>query len=72
MNKSTDLRRARRAVSPWTVLIYIFLIAMAAVMILPFLWMVVTSLKTQTEATTMDPFRLFPASPQWQNYAEPL
>lgn len=41
-------------------------------MILPFLWMVITSLKTVTESTAMNPFVLLPEAPQWQNYLNVL
>jgi len=39
-------------------------------MILPFLWMVLTSLKTVTESTSMNPFVIFPSEWRWENYAE--
>ena len=44
----------------------------AVIMILPFLWMVITSLKTVTESTAMNPFVLLPKDPQWQNYLNVL
>lgn len=37
-------------------------------MILPFLWMVLTSLKTVSESTSMNPFIFFPKVLQWENY----
>jgi ABC-type sugar transport system, permease component len=52
-----------------TVATHAFLILGACFMIFPFVWMVLTSLKTNTECTTMDPFVFFPAVPQWNNYA---
>ena len=39
----------------------------AAVILLPFAWMILTSLKTGTEA--LDPTRILPRVPQWKNYA---
>lgn len=44
------------------------LILGAVIMVFPFVWMVLTSLKTVSESTAMNPFVFFPAKPQWQNY----
>lgn len=48
--------------------VHILLILGAALMILPFLWMVLTSLKTVSESTSMNPFVFFPNEIQWENY----
>ncbi|WP_319560438.1 carbohydrate ABC transporter permease [Marispirochaeta sp.] len=37
-------------------------------MIMPFVWMVITSLKTNTEATSMNPFIFLPEIPRWDTY----
>jgi len=50
------------------VIIQIILIIGAIVMIFPFLWMILTSLKTVTESTSMNPFVYFPKIFQWGNY----
>ncbi len=50
------------------VVLHIILIAGACIMILPFLWMVLTSLKTVSESTSMNPFVFFPENLQWDNY----
>ncbi len=47
------------------------LVAGAVVMMLPLLWMVLTSLKTFSEVQA-DPPQWLPASPQWGNYVEAL
>lgn len=47
-----------------------FLILVALGMIVPFVWMVLTSFKTISESTQMNPFRLFPAVWQTKNYTE--
>ena len=52
-------------------LIHIILIAGATVMILPFLWMILTSLKTVGEAVQVPP-KIFPSNPQVSNYSEVL
>lgn len=50
------------------VILHIILIAGACIMILPFLWMVLTSLKTVSESTSLNPFIFFPETLQWENY----
>lgn len=50
-------------------LIHLFLIAGAFIMIIPFLWMLSTSLKTQNEVFRYPP-NWIPAIPQWKNYLE--
>lgn len=52
------------------IFIHLFLLSGAVIMILPFVWMVLTSLKTVTESTSMNPFILFPRDWQWENYVQ--
>jgi len=47
----------------------VVLVAGAAVVMFPFAWMVLTSLKTFQEVS-LSPPTILPASPQWSNYAE--
>lgn len=42
------------------ILKYVILTLVAAAMLLPFLWMILTAFKTTTEATSLNPFILFP------------
>lgn len=49
-------------------LIYMVLILGALFMVMPFIWMVLTSIKTRPEAVKI-PIRWLPAEPQWENYA---
>lgn len=51
-----------------TVIIHLFLLIGACIMILPFLWMVLTSLKTVTESTSLNPFVILPSKLQWGNF----
>ncbi|MDR2535889.1 MAG: carbohydrate ABC transporter permease [Treponema sp.] len=44
--------------------IFAILIAAAIGMLIPFFWMILTAFKTQTEATSINPFMIFPR--QWQ------
>ncbi|EIQ81042.1 UNVERIFIED_CONTAM: carbohydrate ABC transporter permease [Streptococcus canis] len=50
--------------------IHIFLIMVALGMIVPFIWMILTSFKTITESTQMNPFSFFPKDWQFKNYTE--
>lgn len=52
--------------------IHMILILGAALMILPFLWMILTSLKTVSESTSMNPFVCFPARLNWENFKHVL
>jgi multiple sugar transport system permease protein len=51
------------------ILVHAVLIAGAAAVILPFIWMVLTSLKTSTESTQV-PLSWFPEVFQWKNFSE--
>lgn len=48
---------------------HLILVPVAAVFLFPFFWVVLTSLKTNTEALT-NPIALLPAVPQWGNYPD--
>jgi multiple sugar transport system permease protein len=54
---------------PARTLIYIALVVGAVWMLLPFIWMIVTSLKTLKESIAVPPI-WFPENPQWKNYGE--
>ena len=48
-------------------LLYIALIAGCAVMLLPFVWMISSSLKTESDVFTF-PIQWIPSVPRWKNY----
>lgn len=50
-------------------LIHVLLIVGAFIMAVPFLWMILTSIKTNSEATAIPP-KIFPAVFQWKNYVD--
>ena len=52
-----------------TLIIHLFLIFGVVVMILPFVWMVLTSFKTVAESTSMNPFVIFPSDWKIENYS---
>lgn len=52
-------------------LLYLLLLLLACTMLLPFLWMVSTSLMEELEVFQYPP-KLFPDNPRWSNYPEAL
>ncbi|EOU1740833.1 carbohydrate ABC transporter permease [Clostridium perfringens] len=52
------------------IFMHLFLIIIAIIMILPFVWMVLTSFKSVTESTQMNPFVVFPSHWRIENYIE--
>ena len=48
--------------------IHVFLIICALTTIVPFLWMLLTSIKTYAESIRI-PLVIFPEIPQWENYS---
>ena len=51
---------------------HLFLILGVVIMILPFVWMVLTSFKTVSESTSMNPFVIFPSEWKIENYLEAI
>jgi multiple sugar transport system permease protein len=49
--------------------IYVVMSAMAVTMVIPFIWMLSGSFKTETTLFAV-PFKLWPEHPRWENYAE--
>ena len=52
------------------IFMHLFLIIIAIIMILPFVWMVLTSFKSVTESNQMNPFVIFPSQWRIENYIE--
>lgn len=52
------------------VMLYVVLIIMAACMVIPFLWMLSASIKSDREVFNMNPFVWIPENPRWSNYTE--
>lgn len=51
------------------VIIYIILIIMAFIMLVPFVWMILTAVKTNQEAISVSPFYIFPQNGwHWENF----
>ena len=52
------------------ILTHVVLIIMAFIMLVPFAWMILTALKTNQEAISVNPFYIFPANGwHWENFA---
>ncbi len=51
------------------IIIHVLLIIGAILVVMPFIWMILTSLKTLGESTQIPP-KIFPTKPQWENYKE--
>lgn len=50
---------------------YIVLIVMAIIMIIPFVWMILTAVKTNQETISVDPFYILPHNGwHWENFVE--
>lgn len=62
-SKSKKIKRNNK------IIIHILLIIGAIFVVLPFIWMILTSLKTLTEATQIPP-KIFPDKLQWSNFKE--
>lgn len=50
--------------------LYLVLIMITALMIIPFLWMLSASIKSNTEVFKITPFQFIPDVPRWDNYKE--
>ncbi|NLM10561.1 MAG: carbohydrate ABC transporter permease [Clostridiaceae bacterium] len=51
-------------------ILYLILAIMTAIMILPFLWMLSSSVKLDREVFNMNPFVWIPENPRWKNYVD--
>ena len=52
------------------VLLYAFLALVVLVTILPFIWMISASIKSDREVFQLTPFVLAPENPRWSNYVK--
>lgn len=66
LRKSADQRPVRRVAR---VLLYVVMVVAAAAILLPFYWMVMSSLKTNNDVFTV-PIKWLPDTWMWQNYVD--
>lgn len=50
--------------------IYILLVLVTVLMVVPFLWMLSASIKTNADVFKMTPFQFIPDKPRWENYVD--
>jgi multiple sugar transport system permease protein len=66
---ASPARRRRKKIKPQTVLLYVLVLAVTAIMLLPFIWMLSASLKLDREVFAF-PIQWIPPQPRWQNYID--
>ena len=64
------MRSAHKKAVLSKVIVYAILIILALVMIIPFLWMLSASIKSDREVFLMNPFVFIPENPKWSNYTD--
>ncbi len=62
------MRSAHKKAVLGKVIVYVILIAL--IMIIPFLWMLSASIKSDREVFQMNPFVFIPENPRWSNYVD--
>ncbi len=67
MNEKKYSSKSRNALIG-KILLYAILILITIVMVIPFLWMLSASIKSDREVFQMNPFVLIPQKPKWGNY----
>ncbi|GFI19164.1 MAG: carbohydrate ABC transporter permease [Lachnospiraceae bacterium] len=66
--ENKKFRSKRRNAIAGKTLVYVILLIITAAMIVPFLWMLSASIKSNREVFLMDPFVWIPEQPKWDNY----
>ncbi len=64
------MKSAHRKAVVGKIIVYVILILIAIVMIIPFLWMLSASIKSDREVFQMNPFVWIPENPKWSNYTD--
>ena len=62
------MKSARKKAIAGKVLVYAILVLIAVLMIIPFIWMLSASIKSDREVFQMNPFVLIPENPKFSNY----
>lgn len=58
----------RAPITPGRIFVHAVLILISGIMVIPFIWMVLTAFKTMSEATAV-PVQVLPSSLRWENFA---
>ncbi len=64
------MKSAHKRAVAGKVIVYVILILIAVIMIIPFLWMLSASIKSDREVFQMNPFVWIPETPKWSNYSD--
>ena len=64
------MKSAHKKAVAGKVIVYIILILIAAIMVIPFLWMLSAAIKSDREVFQMNPFVWIPENPRWSNYTD--
>ena len=64
------MKSAHKRAVAGKVIVYIILILIAAIMVIPFLWMLSAAIKSDREVFQMNPFVWIPENPRWSNYTD--
>ncbi len=67
-----NIKKNKRKKTLISILIHIFLIVFAIIMLTPFIWMILTAFKTNTEATSVNPFVIWPEFWRTQSFTDVL
>lgn len=70
MAEKKKYRSKRKNAIAGKIVVYLILLIITAVMIIPFLWMLSASIKSDREVFLMDPFVWIPEVPKWDNYVK--
>lgn len=62
------MKSAHKKAVAGKVIVYVILILIALIMVIPFLWMLSASIKSDREVFQMNPFVWIPENPKWSNY----
>ena len=66
--ENKKFRSKRKSEIAGKVGVYLILLLITACMVVPFLWMLSASIKSNREVFLMDPFVWIPENPKWDNY----
>ena len=66
--KSSSMGQSKKTIKTLT---YVFLILGSLIMVFPFIWMILTSLKTIEESTQIPP-TIFPQAMHWKNFKDAI
>lgn len=66
--KQEKLKSKRKNALIGKIVIYLILLIVTIIMVIPFLWMLSASIKSNREVFIMDPFVWIPEIPKWDNY----